>query len=428
MCCSSFVNETVSVFGAAPLINTSKLIGLEVIIFFVAGIGLKNVKSLKRGEFIAAALIPMFFLVISGIDANGTSFASTIIISTFTGIILEASLIYAVANEKLTKAAKYTALFAVYILVGINCAVIMFNNSISSAATVEYFMGNNKSAETEELIFDSDFDLPAISSGDQYLVIPVDLNDFEVSDSVIDNINYISSRSTGEWMFNEVFFGIENNNGFTNVDKNEYKLDSGVNDITVRPYIYEPGDRLFIYCSAENGATVKVRSDIGESEVIFTGPFITEVGNGAIDFSVDLSVRSNGDETCRMSLYQLNEDVLTGMQRYSGNSGTTSIKVDTRSLSGSCTLILPIAYDDDTKIRVDGITCDTFDFCGNTALSFDADNSESIFVTVEQQDPGILTGILISAFAIMCLVAIPLVQRYNDKKKEVTGEGNDQDA
>ena len=72
-CSSSFVNETVSVFGIAPVVNSSKLIMLGTVIFFVAGIGLKNLKSLDRGGMMAAGIIPLFFLIVSVFNAAFTT-------------------------------------------------------------------------------------------------------------------------------------------------------------------------------------------------------------------------------------------------------------------------------------------------------------------------------------------------------------------
>ena len=79
VCCSSFMNETLSVFGASALISSSRLICLEIVIFFIAGIGLKNIKGLTRGEHIATCLIPLGFLVMANNSTAGTTLASPIL-------------------------------------------------------------------------------------------------------------------------------------------------------------------------------------------------------------------------------------------------------------------------------------------------------------------------------------------------------------
>ena len=67
-------------------------------------------------------------------------------------------------------------------------------------------------------------------------------------------------------------------------------------------------------------------------------------------------------------------------------------------------------------------------FCGKTAVSFDSSDGKDLNVAFENQETGLLPGILISALAVLCLVAIPIIQRYNGKKNGVTSEGNDTNA
>ena len=155
ICSSSFVNETVSVFGTSALLNSSRFICLEIVLFFIAAIGLKNVKSLGRGEFIASCLVPLFFLVMSGSSTSGTSFASPIVISTFIGIIVEGCILYALAKDKITDKGKYAVLFIIFTFVGINTAFMYFNNTIQKNAVDEYFKLSYGDSSSEKLIYDS---------------------------------------------------------------------------------------------------------------------------------------------------------------------------------------------------------------------------------------------------------------------------------
>lgn len=426
-CSSSFVNETVSVFGTAPLINSSKLICMEVVLFFIAGIGLKNVKSLKRGDYIASALIPLFFLVVSNVDAAGTTLASPIMVVTFIGIITSASAVYAISTDRLTNVAKGIILILGFVFVGVNSAFVMFNNTIPSTAVEEYFKGYQIPAGSSELAFDKDFELPAIGDNNKYLVVPENLSKYEPSESPIDDINLISERISGERLFEEVFTNIDDISGFTPSGIDRYKISAGRNVLVISPYVDSAGDRLFAYCSAADGAQLKVNADIGDSERVFGGPFISEINAASSDFTLRFTVHSEGEGSCFVAVYKLNENAYRALMAVSGNSNASSFMVNNKNSSGINTLVLPFSYND-SKIKINGTEYDTFCYCGKTAVTFDAGESSSLNVSFKEETSGIIPGVLISITAALCLIAIPVIQRYNDKKKAVTAEGNNTNA
>lgn len=427
MCCSSFVNETISVFGTAPLLTSSKLICLEIVLFFIAGIGLKNTKSVKRGEFIAAALIPLFFLVISNIDAAGTTLCSSIMVSTFIGVIVESAVLYAIATNKLPEIAKYVVLVLGFVFVCINATFLMFNNTITSSSAEEYFRGYQADEGSSELLFDRSFVLPAIGENDEYLFIPADLSGREASDSVIDDINYLSERATGEKLFQEVFVTIDEVSGLTTAGIDTYKLAEGRNKLSITPYLSSEGDRLFAYCDAKTGGQLRIDRDIGNSERAFVGPYITEIESDTVDFTLKFTVHSEKDEICHIAVYKLNEKAYDALRDMSGRANSSSFTVNNPQLSGTSTIVLPFGYSG-SKIRVNGTSYETFSFCGKTAVTFDSSDGKDLNVAFENQETGLLPGILISVLAVLCLVAIPIIQRYNGKKNVVTSEGNDTNA
>ena len=425
-CCSSFVNEMVSVYGIAPLLNSSRLILLETVLFFIAGVGLKNLKSLNRGELIAAGLIPLFFLVVSGVDAAGTTLASPITVSTFTAIVLEAVLVYYASKDMLSGKAKYAVLIIGFIFVGVNTAFVMFNNTIPAAAATEYFSAVKKSETSTGLIFDDTFDLPAVGNDDRYVVVPADLSKKNPSKSVLDDINYMSERISGMDLFEEVLVNVDDINGFEPVGSDNYSLKEGRNIITLTPSSLSSGDRVFIYCSAKNGASVRVNSNVGDSEKVFAGPFITEIETVSSEFTIRLTARSEGNETCFISICRLNEYAYDEMVAVSGSSNAASFVAEGDERNGINTVILPVAFND-AKIKVNGVSYGTFNYCGRTALTFDPSVNKNIDISLDNEGVGIVPGIVISVIAALCLVAIPVIQRYNEKK-EVTVEGNDTNA
>lgn len=425
-CSSSFVNETVSVFGLSALLNSSKLICLEIVVFFIAAVGLRNVKSLGRGEFIASCLIPLFFLIMSGNSTSGTTFASPIVISTFIGIIVEGCLVYALAKDKISNRGKYAVLFMIFFFVGVNTAFMFFNNTIQKNAVDEYFKLSYGNSSSENLIYDSDFDLPAVNSGDKYQIIPDDLTDFIAGDNTIDDLNYASFRISGRELFDEIFLTPSDKKELRQEGVNTYLLREGSNILPFSPFEISEGERLFIYCNAVNGASVNISSESGDSTKAFTGPFFTEIIGTSGEVSLEFMIHSVSDDACRISIFKLDNEALEAMQSLSGTVSGSRFMIDVSKVDGKCTIVLPYVYDD-TTVRVDGIACDTFEYCGKLAAAFVCNNDSLMEVSVERKDTGIIPGILVSIFAAACLIAIPVAHMYNEKKK-VTGEGTDSNA
>ena len=426
-CCSSFVNETLSIFGAAAILMSARLICLGVLVFFIAGIGLKNIKTLTRGGFIATCLIPLAFLVVANNSTAGTTLAAPILVATFIAVILESGLVYALAKDKLTNKAKAVIVVAVYALVGINAAFIMFNNTITKPTVEQYFIPEYGDGTAQSLIFDSDFDLPAINGADSYQIVNADLSIFEFEDSAIDGINFISNNINDEELFEEIFItpeGDEDEMFIKGPDR--YGLDVGTNIYNFEPFDVIAGERLFIYCTAMEGAEVKILSSDGQSEKTFTGPFLTALDVGEGEVKLDFTISSEGEEVCYIALYKLNENALNGIKKLSGNAASSGFTIGTRDITGTNTLILPYSYDD-TRVKIGGKYRDTFEFFGKIACSFECSGEDNMEVSVERKDSGIVPGVLISAVAALCFIAIPLTQRYN-KKKTVSGEGNTTNA
>ena len=425
-CCSSFVNETVSIFGGAPVLSSSKLICLEIVVFFIAGIGLKNIKSLKRGDYIASCLIPLFFLVMSGNSTSGTSFASPILIATFLGIISESVLVYAIAKEKIPEKAKYAVLLAILAFVGVNTAFIMFNNTIQKNTATEYFDIDHGNNPTDDLICDKDLEIPLLKGWDKYLLLSSDLSLFVTGDSIIDDINFLSMKNSGEKLFEEIYLNTSDKREMRPDGANIFILNKGSNEFPFSPFIMEPGEKLFIYCNSTNGALVKIVSSVGDSGRAFTGPFFTSLESVSGDVSLTLIVDSEGDNTCRISLFKLNQSALDALLSQSGEIRSSGFYIDCKNVDDKCTLVLPYDYDS-SKITVNGIARDTFNFCGKLAVTFDKESEDVIEVSIEHRTSGFIPGALVSALSAVCLVAIPIFQLYN-KKKNVTAEGTNINA
>lgn len=426
-CSSSFVNETVSIFGTAPVLMASRLISFGVLVFFIAGIGLKNIKTLTRGEFIATALIPLAFVVVANNSTANTTLSAPVLVSTFVAIITESLVVYAVAKDKLSNKASIVISVVISAFVGVNAAFIMFNNTITKPTVEKYFVPVYGDSSVQDLIFDSDFDLPAVNGGDKYQIVTTDLSIFEFDQSAIDGINFLANSINGEELFEEICITPANANDELIIKGSDrYGLDAGTTVFRFDPFDVQPGEKLFIYCTAMEGANVKIQSPDGIGEKTFTGPFLTALDVTAGEVHLEFTVSSEGEEICYIALYKLNEDAYNGIKQLSGDASSSKFMIGTKALRGTNTLILPYSYDD-TKVKIGGRYCSTFEFSGKLACTFECNGEDSMEVTVERRDSGIVPGVLISVVAALCFIAIPVSQMYN-KKKTVSGEGNTTNA
>ena len=425
-CCSSFVNETVSIFGAAPVLMSSRLICLGILIFFIAGIGLKNIKTLTRGEFIATGLIPLAFLVVANNSTAGTTLSAPILTATFIAVIIESCLVYALAKDKLTNKAKIAVSIVIYAFVGVNAAFIMFNNTITKTTVEKYFVPEYGDSGAQILIIDNDFDLPALNDSDKYQLVTTDLSIFEFEESAIDGINFLANSINGEDLFEEIYITPEGDEDEIIIKgPDRYGLDAGTTVFAFDPFDVQAGEKLFVYCTAYEGAALKIQSPDGVCEKTFTGPFLTALDETAGEVRLEFTVSSEGEEICYISLYKLNENAYNGIKQMSGDA-SSKFTIGTRALRGTNTLILPYSFDD-TKVKIGGRYCSTFEFSGRLACTFECNGEDNMEVTVERKDSGIVPGILISVVAALCFIAIPVSQMYN-KKKTVSGEGNTTNA
>lgn len=421
VCCSSFANETLSIFGIAPVLSATRLICLEALIFFIAAVGLKNIGSLNRGDFIVAGLIFLVFLIVSNNSTAGTSLAGIIMITTFIAIIAEAGIAYAIADANLSKKGKVAILIVVFAMVGINTSFIMFNNTITRTVVDEYFDPTSDEEATQSLIMDSDFELPALADGSKYQVVPVDLSIFEYGEYAIDDINFMSDNISGEPLFEEIYITPEYDMDVLQKAPDRFGLEEGTNEIPFSAFDVGSNERLFIHCTSRTGASVLIHIGDGDSERNFSGPFLTALDTNPGEVKLVFSIDSEGEDICYISLYKLNEKALAEFKYLSGDAKASRFMLDCAGINERSTLILPYAFDD-TKVKVNGKVCNTFEYLGRLAVTFEADGANSVIVSIEPRESFILPGVLLSAFVAMCLVAIPVAQMYNKKKNPSEGK------
>ena len=428
-CCSSFVNEVVSIFGDEPMLFASRLICLETVLFLVAAIGLRNAGSLTHTDLVAACLIPMFLLVISGVSMAGTSLSSTILVATFAAMIFAFSIVYCLANGRYSRKAGFAVLIVFFIMVGVNTAFVMFNNTISSNTAEEYFDRRSESG-SDNLILDSDFDIPAVGSDDTYLIVPADLSVYEAADSSVNNFNYLARKTVGENIFEEADVVIDEKGGLIFEAADVYRITEGINTVRLTPCEDMSGKKLYLYSNSKSGAYIKIHDGQQDYDRAFTGPFLTGIEVTSDNASFEFDISSDSEDRCRISVYEINTAVLERIRSFSGVANESGFKASLNGLdrsSGVFTVILPYSYDEDISVRIGNVTREKFNFCGKTAVSFDCGIADSVAVVLERKGQGIVPGLVISVTAAACLIAIPLIQRYNVKKKE-SAEGNNADA
>ena len=268
-------------------------------------------------------------------------------------------------------------------LVGVNTAFIMFNNSVSTMTVEEYFLGENESF-SDGLVFDEEFDIPAINGGSEYIIIPDDLSTYDSEGDDVYDINSLSQNVSGRDLFEEVFLTLEDEDEVKQKSPDRFGLDAGYNVLAFNPFNVKSDERIFVYCNAMNGAALSIITSDGEGERVFTGPFLTELEFVSGDISLEFTIDSEGEEVCNICLYKLNKEALDDMKALSGEAKPSKFSINVEKVDGTCTLILPYPYDE-SKVRVNGISCDTFEYCGKKAAVFTCDGNKTLTVALESE-------------------------------------------
>lgn len=428
-CASSFVSEAVSLFGENNTLSASRLICLEVLLFFYAAIALRNIKGVAPGGLYAAFLVPMAFLVFSGNFYSDIQFSTTISLGTAAAMLVCGLINRHLALNTPGKRSKMVIAALGALAVAVNAAFIMFNNTVnvfdsglsvitdpSEALSGEYTDPGEKTG------------LSVFSEEYRFVLLSEDISSYEAK-GFADAFNRMSKAALAGECFEEYKLSLVYSDQAERVNGDVYKVGTGFSSITFE-FDVEKGDRLFVYSGFDGDVTFRNTNGDFEEESDVTGPSLIELdgSEGRHELSVFLSLDDEAESN--LAVLRVRQPMAGDIEKATHSMDKDTFSFRFKDIPGQCSgpvcFISSVPYDPSVKILVNGRTCRTFDFMGLTGCVFEAsENTGEYVVRFTKTVPGLAGGISVSVAVCLSIFAIPLIYKYtnkNNKKGNGSGE------
>lgn len=436
-CASSFVSEAVSIFGESNVLSASRLICLEVFLFFCAAIALRNIDGVTSGALYAAFLVPMAFLVFSGNFYSDIQFSTTINLGTAATMLVCGLIVRHIALETPEKPVgkRFKTVIATIgaAAVTVNASFIMFNNSVSlSDSGVDMIPDNTEMLDGEYIDSGETAGLSVFSEGYRFLLLSEDISSYNASDFA-DAFNYMSGKAGADACFEKYDITLVYSDQADLVKDDLYKVGSGFSSVTYELNC-EDGDRMFVYCGFGGDTTIRNTNGDFEEETDLTKPSLTEIDASEGKHEVAVFFSLDGETESRLAFLRLRQPAADDLERVTHSMEKDGFSFRTKDIpgqrSGTASFVTSMPYDASVKIMVNGRNCKTFNYMGLTGCVFDASESAGEYVVrFTKVVPGLAGGIAVSAAVCLAVIAIPLIYKYTYKNnKKGKGSGGEDPA
>jgi hypothetical protein len=429
-CASSFVSAAVSIFGEDPVLTSSRLICLEVFLFFYAAIALRNISGVSSGAPYAAFLVPLAFLVFSGNNYADIRFSTTINLGTAVVMVICGLVVRHLALQPAGKRFKTFVAALGAVAVTVNASFIMFNNTVSSYETGVVMLPVIDETRDENYIPETDYGLSVFSKEKKFLLLSEDISLYQPS-GFADGFNHMSSMAGCGDYFEDCKLSMVYSDQADRKLGDVHTVGEGFSSITYE-LDCEKDERIFVYSGFDGNLTIRNTNGDLEEETDVTGPSLAEIdgskGKHELAFFFDLSK----EEENLLAVLRIKKDVSgkleTATHEMDGNSFSFFAKDLPEKHSGSYALITSEPFDPALKITVNGKNCRTFRYLGLLGCVFDGgESTENYNVRITKTVPGLSGGIALSAAVALAMIAIPVINKFsnkNIKKRKVAEETN----
>lgn len=428
---STFVSGAVSIFGETPTLTASRLICLEVFLFFYAAIALRNISGVSSGALYAAFLVPLAFVVFSGNFYGEIRLSTTINLGTAAALLICGLLIRRLTLKPAGKKLKTFIAALGALAVTVNASFIMFNNTVSSSDTGVVMLPVVDETEVSDTVSsEEDYGLSVFSKEKRFLLLSEDIGAYEPS-GFTDGFNHLSSMAGFGDYFEECKLSLEYGDQAEKKQGDIHSVGVGFSSIT---YELECGtdERIFVYSGFDGNITIRNTNGDFEEETDVFGPTLVEIngseGKHELAFFFDL----DKEEEKPLTVMRMKKDVSGGLEK--ATRGMTGDAFSFRKAdlpqkhSGPYALITSVTYDASIKVAVNGRNCRTFDYLGLLGCVFDGgEGTEDYSVSIAKTIPGLSGGIALSAAVSLAIIAIPFIYKYsnnNIKRRKGAEETN----
>lgn len=419
---SSFVRWLSLPYGINPVITASRLIGFTAVIMFCCGISVKNIKDVPEGLIYASGLIPCAFVVLAGGAQSEVKRLPLILIGTIAGLIGWMLFLKAFNDHKIGRAGLTVFLALAVSFIGFNAFKIISANTISHDFTKSPF-GETEEGDDRGIIYDEDgVDISVFTKNDEtrYLILSSDMS--QMTGSYIDMINAASRASLGGDVFENTDLRMVFAQNLTSQGPGIYTVTPGFNQIVFNCDIEDDGD-YYLCSSFHCPVTIEQVSKTFDMEDIYDGPFLHKIDNVAASYGITLDLNVNEAETQTISLGKLIPEALDDLNlrtRTVNSSGIEFTFDDIPGRSGGIKMIIfNIPYESDLSVSVNGRKCDKTSYAGLLAVTFPASSDRTVYkVDIDKNVTGLASGVCISVLGLVMLLAIGVVNKYNNSTKE----------
>ena len=426
-CASSFVSEAVSIFGESNVLSASRLICLELFLFFCAAIALRNISGVSSGALYAAFLVPMAFLVFSGNFFSDIQFSTTINLGTAVTMLVCGLIVRRLATVPAGKRFKTVIAALGAVAVTVNASFIMFNNSVSlSDSGVDMIPDTSEMLDGEYIDSGEITGLSVFSEGYKFLLLSEDISTYDAADFA-DAFNYMARKADAGACFDKYDLTLVYSDQAEFVQDDYYLVGEGFSSITYE-LSCEKGDRMFVYCGFDGDITLRNTNGEFEEETDLSDPALAELdaSEGKHELAVFFSLEN--ETKSRLAVLRLRQSAADALEKATHSMGKDEFSFRTKDIpgqaSGTVSFVTSVPYDPSVKITVNGRNCKTFDYMGRLGCVFEASGSTAEYVVrFTKVVPGLTGGIAVSAAVCLAVIAIPLIYKYTNKNNK-KGKGS----
>ena len=429
-CASTFVSSAVSIFGEDPVLNSSRLICLEVFLFFYAAIALRNISGVSAGAVYAAFLVPLAFLVFSGNNYADIRFSTTINLGTAAAMLICGLVIRHIRLNPDGKKFKAFVAGAGALAVTVNASFIMFNNTVSTSDTGVVMLPVIDEKLSDDYLPEEEYGLSVFSKDKKFLLLSEDISTYTPT-GFADGFNHMSNMAGCGEYFEDCKLSLVYSDQAEKVKGDVHKVGMGFSSITYE-IDCEEGDRIFVYSGFDGSLTVRNTNGDLEEETDVTGPSLAEIdgseGKHELAFFFDL----DKEQENLLAVLRIRKTASGNLEKSTREMNDNAFSFSGKDLpekhTGAFALITSETYDPSLKVTVNGRNCKTFKYLGLLGCVFSGGNDAAEYsVKITRTVPGLSGGIALSVMVSLAVIAIPAIYKYsnnNIKRRKGAEETN----
>ncbi|MCR4775537.1 MAG: YfhO family protein [Saccharofermentans sp.] len=426
---STFVSGAVSIFGETPVLTASRLICLEVFLFFYAAVALRNISGVSSGALYAAFLVPLAFVVFSGNFYGDISLSTTVNLGTAAAVIVTGLIIRRLTLKPAGKKIKAAVAAFGALAVTVNASFIMFNNTVSASDAGAVMLPVIDETQNSDYIPEADYGLSVFSKEKRFLLLSEDISVYEPS-GFVDGFNHMAKSAGCGAYFEECKLALDFSDQAERKQGDIHSVGQGFSSINYKLECGK-GDRIFVYSGFEGNITIRNTNGDLEEETDISGASLAEIDGSEGEHELAFFFDLEEEEEDMLAVMRYRKDASGNLEKATremdGESFTFTKNDLPQKRSGAFALMTSVTYDPSLKIKVNGRDCRTFNYLGLLGCVFDGSESTAEYsVMITKTIPGLSGGIALSVAICLAVIAIPVIYRYsnNIKNRKGTEETN----